>query len=56
MGKLIKALRLIAIIPDVIDFITSAVEALKDRELTPGEIAQLANKGAGILDALNNRS
>jgi hypothetical protein len=52
MGKLLKALKFVKLVPDVIDFITAAVEAFKDRRLTLPEMADLAEKGENILEKL----
>jgi hypothetical protein len=47
-----KAFKILSLIPDVIYFITTAIEALKDRELTALEIADLIEAGSDLLEEI----
>ncbi len=49
MGKLMLALKIIKILPSLISFVTEAVKALQDGNLTAEEMAVLTEKGSEVL-------
>jgi len=49
MGKLRLAFKIIGIIPELIKFIETAIDVLKDRKLEPDEAARLVKEGGDIL-------
>jgi len=52
--KLRKALRLAGVLPDIIDFIMTVVDALESGELTPDEMGELAKKGTAVLEGIES--
>lgn len=53
MGRLRLAFKIIGILPSLISFVTEAVKALKDGNLTPEEMATLAEKGSEVLSVIS---
>ena len=51
-GNFRKALKLVAVLPDVIEFIQTVVVVFSDSRLEPDEAAKLVKEGTDILEKL----
>lgn len=52
MGKLMKALKFVSIIADVIAFVEDVVKVLEDRSVTTIEALELIESGNNILEKI----
>lgn len=50
--KVLKAWKLITLIPDVISFVTITIEYLEDRKLDEDEIDDLVKRGSELIEKL----
>lgn len=50
--KFWKAWKLISALPEIISFVTTTIEYLKDRKLDDDEIDDLVQRGTGLIEKL----